>query len=600
MGYTPHVLVIGGGVIGTGIARDFAIRGLDVTLAERRTLTAGATGQTLGVLHSGTRTRSDELARRLYHENQILREIADRYIEQSNGLFVSHTDDDNTSFNELVSRIESRSITHETLEEDDLREAEPALGEGVDRALRVPDTAVDQFALTVANARSAREYGAEIRTHTAVTDISVDDGTIDTVTIEHRPPGMPDGRAGDTASEAKTDGGVPGSSAGAGLSESDDGGKTMPGETGQQSGRVEPATIEELDPDYVVNAAGGWVEQVAGLAGLDTGVRFSAETTVLLNECPVEALVSRCDPNSFEETIAPQGVNSVLGTERDEVSGPAEPTSADTGQLRGRLSEVVPAVEESRKLRVTSGTRSWHPETENVHEHTLIDHGDRDGCWGMTTVVGGSLTTHRYVAEHVADEVCAKFGIRRDCRTDEIPLPGAGGQQDDPETVDTSDTSPVICECQSVTRAEVRSAIADETGTDTDLDGVRIRTGATMGKCQGGLCAHRIATELSPEYDESTVAESLDTFLHRHWEGQRGALCDTQLQRAMRTYIFQIETLNLSAPDLTFVASKTDDVEDALDDEDRTVSENTVSLAAFDDGHRPTSRERPTWGERQR
>ena len=34
MGYTPHVLVIGGGVIGTGIARDLAIRGLDVTLTE--------------------------------------------------------------------------------------------------------------------------------------------------------------------------------------------------------------------------------------------------------------------------------------------------------------------------------------------------------------------------------------------------------------------------------------------------------------------------------------------------------------------------------------------------------------------------------------
>jgi glycerol-3-phosphate dehydrogenase len=593
MGYTPHVLVIGGGVIGTGIARDFAIRGLDVTLAERSTLTAGATGQTLGELHSGARTESGKLARRVSRENQILREIADHCIERSDGLLVS--DADEKSFEELVSRVESRSITHEVLEGDDLRDAEPAFAEDVDRALRVPDAAVDQFSLTIANARSASEYGAEIRTHTAVTDITVDDGTIKTVTIEHRPPGAPEGEAG----KAKTDGGVPGTAAGAGLSESDDGGKTMPGETGRQPKQVEPTTTEELDPDYVVNATGGWADQVAGLAGLDTGMRLTAETTVLLQDCPVETLVSRYAPNSYEETIVPQGVNSILGTEREDVSGPAEATPADTDRLRERLSEVVSAVGNARILRTNTGIRAWHPEMESVHEHALIDHGNRDGCWGMTTVVGGSLSTHRYVAKHVADEVCAKFGIRRDCQTDEIPLPSTDGQQDGQGTVDDSAGGAVVCECQSVTRAEVRNAIADEMGTDTDLNDVRIRTGAMMGECQGGLCAHRVGTELYPEYDESTVAQSVDSFLDGHWEGQRGALRDSQLERAMRSYILQVETLNLPVQDLSFVSSKTDDVEEALDDEDRTVSENTVSLAAFDDGRRETARERPTGGERQ-
>jgi glycerol-3-phosphate dehydrogenase len=55
MSNVPSVLVIGGGSTGCGIARDLAMRGVEVTLVEKGNLTHGTTGRMHGLLHSGGR-----------------------------------------------------------------------------------------------------------------------------------------------------------------------------------------------------------------------------------------------------------------------------------------------------------------------------------------------------------------------------------------------------------------------------------------------------------------------------------------------------------------------------------------------------------------
>src|SRR5438105_4976208 len=49
------LLVIGGGVNGTGIARDAAMRGLSVALVEKRDFAAGSSGANSGMIHGGAR-----------------------------------------------------------------------------------------------------------------------------------------------------------------------------------------------------------------------------------------------------------------------------------------------------------------------------------------------------------------------------------------------------------------------------------------------------------------------------------------------------------------------------------------------------------------
>jgi len=53
--HETDVLIIGGGVTGSGVMRDLALRGINCLLIDRTDLNAGASGGNHGLLHSGGR-----------------------------------------------------------------------------------------------------------------------------------------------------------------------------------------------------------------------------------------------------------------------------------------------------------------------------------------------------------------------------------------------------------------------------------------------------------------------------------------------------------------------------------------------------------------
>ena len=50
----------------------------------------------------------------------------------------------------------------------------------------------------------------------------------------------------------------------------------------------------------------------------------------------------------------------------------------------------------------------------------------------------------------------------------------------------------LICRCERVSKAEIRHAINNPLGVHT-LTGIKYRTRAMMGRCQGGYCQMRMA-----------------------------------------------------------------------------------------------------------
>lgn len=56
----------------------------------------------------------------------------------------------------------------------------------------------------------------------------------------------------------------------------------------------------------------------------------------------------------------------------------------------------------------------------------------------------------------------------------------------------------IICRCEGITEGEIRDAIRRSPGARS-LDGVKRRTRAGMGRCQGGFCAARVMEILSEE-----------------------------------------------------------------------------------------------------
>ncbi|MEF8907910.1 MAG: anaerobic glycerol-3-phosphate dehydrogenase subunit GlpA [Haloarculaceae archaeon] len=535
MSSTPSVLVVGGGSTGVGVARDLAMRGLDVTLVEQGNLTHGTTGRMHGLLHSGGRyaVADPDSAAECIAENRILRDIATHCVEMTGGLFVKRPEDSEDYFERKLQGCADCGIPAEAIAGAEAREMEPHLAPDIDRAISVPDAAVDPFRLVVANAADAEAHGARVETHTTVTDLLVEGNEVVGAELEH-------GSGPD---------------------------KRVRGREGER---------ETLRVDHVVNATGAWAGRVGQMAGVDIEVRPSKGVMTVMNVRQVDTVINRCRPKGDADIVVPHETAAILGTTDEEVSDPADfpEEQWEVDLVIEELSKLVPALREARTLRSFWGVRPLYepPEvgsedpTDITRDFFLLDHADRDGLPGLTSIVGGKLTTYRMMAEAVADHVCARFGIHAECRTADEPLPGSedfsvlreymddfglrspvgrrsverlGSRADD--VLDTEGPNPTVCECEAVTRAEVQDAIDD---AGPDLNAVRVRTRASMGNCQGGFCVHRLAGELHREYPEPVVREAWDGLIEERWKGQRHALWGEQLSQAALNYALQATTGN--------------------------------------------------------
>ncbi|QZX98692.1 FAD-dependent oxidoreductase [Halobaculum rubrum] len=401
----PTVLVVGGGATGTGVARDLTMRGVSVVLAERGGLSAGATGRSHGVLHSGARYAEADRggARECIEENAIVREIAGACVADTGGLFVSLADDDADYFAEKRDACRAVGIDAEEIDPAVARDAVPGLAEDVERVMRVPDGVVYPSRLVAATAADARERDARIETDAPLTDLTVEDGAVTRATV---------------------------------------GG-------------------EELAVDAVVNAAGAWAGECAALAGVEVDMRPTAGVMVGVDHDGVGPVLNRARSPADGDIAVPHAGRTVLGTTSVAVDDPDgyERSEAAVERVVAECAEMVPgfldaavldtywgvrplyAPAESRRDAVAAeetgtptetGTGTGTGEARGIsRDFTLLDH-EVDGVAGFYSIVGGKLTTHRAMAAAVADRVCDRLGVDADCRTAEERLAAAG----DPERLD--------------------------------------------------------------------------------------------------------------------------------------------------------------------
>ncbi|MES3517811.1 MAG: anaerobic glycerol-3-phosphate dehydrogenase subunit GlpA [Natronomonas sp.] len=550
---TDHVLVVGGGSTGCGIVRDLARRGVDATLVEQGNLTHGTTGRMHGLLHSGGRyaVSDQKSARECIEENRVLRDIATHCVEETGGLFVKRPEDTEEYFQKKLEGCRVCDIPAEVISGEEARKREPYLARDIDKAIEVPDAAIDPFRLCVANAVDAADHGARIETHAEVTDVLIEDGSVVGVEIEHGSgPGKRSNVIGDR---------------------------------------------EEIYADHVINATGAWAGQIGEMAGVDIEVRPSKGVMTVMNVRQVDTVVNRCQPKGDADIVVPHETACILGTTDEEVDHPEEYEEEEweVELMIEELTKLVPALREARTLRSFWGVRPLYepPDTgtedptDITRDFFLLDHADRDELPGMTSIVGGKLTTYRMMAEDITDHVCDRLGIDAACTTADEPLPGSSdisrlyeGMDDfglrspvsrrskqrlgsrAEEVLDVEGPNPVVCECEAVTRAELQDAIEQAA---PDLNAVRLRTRASMGNCQGGFCCHRMGAELAADFDEATIRGAVDELYQERWKGQRHALWGQQLSQAMLNHMLHATTMNR-------------DVEPATDEE--------IDFAAFDSG----------------
>lgn len=83
----------------------------------------------------------------------------------------------------------------------------------------------------------------------------------------------------------------------------------------------------------------------------------------------------------------------------------------------------------------------------------------------------------------------------------------------------------IICRCEGVSEGEIREAVRTNPPT-RDLDGIKRRTRAQMGRCQGGFCtpylAEILAEELHIDITEITKSGTGSKIIVGKTKGVRG------------------------------------------------------------------------------
>ncbi len=64
------------------------------------------------------------------------------------------------------------------------------------------------------------------------------------------------------------------------------------------------------------------------------------------------------------------------------------------------------------------------------------------------------------------------------------------------------DYGEIYCRCECVTKAEVKRAVHNPLGVST-VSGIKYRTRASMGRCQGGYCETRLTAMIQEELKKS-------------------------------------------------------------------------------------------------
>jgi glycerol-3-phosphate dehydrogenase len=510
-----EVVVVGGGVTGVAVLRDLALRGIDAVLVERFDLGTGTSGRWHGLLHSGARyaVRDQESARECIEENTTLRRIAPHTIEDIGGLFVLLPGDDEAYAGRFVEGCKASGIPTEELSAPAAHRREPLLAPDVKLAFAVPDGGIDSWSLLRSMAADAEARGCR-------------------VLIRHPMVGVE--RSGDRITAVRVHDAVAGQD-------------------------------RSIGCQWVINAAGAWAGDVGRMAGVPLTMIAGKGVMVVMASRYVNGVVNACRKPADGDIIVPQHEVAILGTTSEQVPSPDDISvpPADVDRMIDMCAQMVPAIASGRVLRAFAGSRPlYQPEApadgdgqaeggdtrEVTRTFTVLDHASRDGLANMFSIVGGKLTTCRQMAEAVVDRLAERMGVSEPCRTATEVLPGADhGPHRLAEPLAKVEREyaygELVCECELVTRGQVREAVAAGL---TELEDLRRRLRLGYGPCQAAFCAWRAAGILAegpaPEGSGrggSPVDRALDPlvglerFLEERWRGQRATIWGDQARQAL-------------------------------------------------------------------
>jgi glycerol-3-phosphate dehydrogenase len=394
------ILVVGGGITGSGIARDAALRGWKVGLVEQADFGFGTSSRSSKIIHGGVRYLEYGqflLVRESARERRVLRRIAPHLVHPIPFLYPAFADDTFwlirvglTVFDMMSSA--SSAERHRSLRPEEVRQRLPGLRGPLKGGVLYLEYITDDARFTMENALSAALHDALVANHAPARLLS---------------------SGGRVVGAEVTD--------------------SLTGQTRAVEARV------------VVNATGAWAERTLEAGGVEAPHPLVPSKGIhLLLDAAALPIQGACflKASNGRRGLAMRRLDHVyVGTSDEEYRGPLESPRATRAEVVELLAMVQDCFPEAG-LTLDHVRATWagiRPLIQQPGKSTR-DTSRHDEVWsgtpGVVTIAGGKLTTYRPMARRTLKAVARQLGEDPPGpeRSDRIPLPGGDLGDIDAET----------------------------------------------------------------------------------------------------------------------------------------------------------------------
>ncbi len=450
------VAVIGAGVVGSLITRELSKYNIKVALLERcNDCAMGATKANSAIVHAGFDAVPGTLKAKLNVRGvELMKKVCKELnvpLKNNEALVVAFSENELPHLEVLKDRGEQNGVPGlRIVEREELVKLEPNIGDTAIGALVAPTSSiVCPYELTIAGVENAVTNGAEFLRNCEVTAIDYADNEFKLTT-----------------------------------------------------------SLGEITAEYVINAAGVHSGEIASLIGDNSIEIVVRHGDYYLLDKSQGSLVSRtifqCPTKMGKGVLVSPTVdgNLIVGPSAEDIDSGDDVATTSVGLDKIYVNAIksVPAVSLRNAITSFSGNRA-HPTTDDF----IIGSSDVNKKFiNAAGIESPGLSSAPAIAEMVdgiINELSGGFE-KKDTFNPVRPEPVRFRHMTTEERAKLIEKNKaygrIICRCETITEGEILDAIHAPAGA-RDVDGVKRRTRAGMGRCQGGFCGSKVVEILARE-----------------------------------------------------------------------------------------------------
>ncbi|MGN0526115.1 MAG: NAD(P)/FAD-dependent oxidoreductase [Acutalibacteraceae bacterium] len=450
------VAVIGAGVVGSLITRELSKYNIKIALLERANDCAmGATKANSAIVHAGFDAIPGTLKAKLNVRGvELMKKTCEELhvpLKNNEALVVAFSDEEMPHLQELLERGVANGVPElRIVGREELVKLEPNIGDKAVGALVAPTSSiVCPYELTIAGVENAVTNGAEFLRNCEVTDIKSENGEF-----------------------------------------------------------VLTTSLGEITADYVINAAGVHSGEIAKLIGDDSIEIVARHGDYYLLDKSQGTLVSRtifqCPTKMGKGVLVSPTVdgNLIVGPSAEDIDDSDDTSTTEVGLDKVYVNAVksVPQVSLRNAITSFSGNRA-HPTTDDFIIGSSKVNKNFINVAGIESPGLSSAPAIAEMVDGIINELSGGFSKKADfnpVRPEPVRFRHLSTEERAKLVERNKAYGRIVCRCETITEGEILDAIHAPAGA-RDVDGVKRRTRAGMGRCQGGFCGSKVVEILARE-----------------------------------------------------------------------------------------------------